>query len=103
MLEKIDFREGKVLFNYFHRIDLEKPLKNYDPELSEDLLSVSYFNDEYIIDIGWYYLDGGVGVFILNLIKDNNWDLPFKREIIYEKENVEKSINGYIDFVYKLR
>lgn len=98
MFENFDFKDGKVNFNYFWKVNLKSSLEEDVYSLSEDMLSLSYFDNKYIIDIGWY--ENGEN-FMISLIKDDNWDSPQKIEKIKSKEEIEEVLQIFIEAVYK--
>lgn len=98
MLENFDFKNGKVNFNYFWKIDRKSTVQADKYSLSEDMLSISYFDNKYIIDIGWH--DSSES-FVISLIKDDNWDSPQQTEKVKSKEKIEKVLQNFIEAVYK--
>lgn len=92
MLENFDFRDGKVNFNYFGKIDHNSSPQEDNYFLSEDMLSLSYSDNKYIIDIGWY--ESGES-FVISLIKDDNWDSPQKIKKIKSKEEIEEVLQNF--------
>lgn len=86
-IQQITFPEDCILIHHeFYTYD---PEKSYSNELSyeylgEDLLQCTFEEDNMIIDLGWYgNIDTNKGEFKLQLIKDENWEIPF--EVIYSK------------------
>ncbi|WP_458122211.1 hypothetical protein [Paenibacillus sp. Z6-24] len=98
MLEKFDFKDGKINFNYFGKIDYKSSLQEDEYFLSEDMLSLSYFNNKYIIDIGWYDSNKS---FVISLIKDDEWEFPKETEQIKNKEKIEEMLQRFIELVYE--
>ncbi|WP_308640934.1 hypothetical protein [Paenibacillus nuruki] len=97
-MENFDFKDGKVNFNYFGKIDYKSSLQEDESSLSEDMLSLSYFDNKYIIDIGWYDSNQS---FIIHLIKDDDWEFPQKTEKFKNKEKIEEILQTFIEVVYK--
>ncbi|MCW6111094.1 hypothetical protein [Clostridium sporogenes] len=75
MFEDINF--GKGVNKKYIDFDVNKdiPLEEQIDLLKEDLLQVSYDND-YIIDMGWYPEFDEEGNFRVSVIKDYQWDNP---------------------------
>lgn len=99
MFKDLDFHPGKVVFNDFD-IDIERPLNEQEFSLKEDILQVNY-NDEFIIDIGWYPEFDIKGEFKISVIENFEWDEP----IMQKKCNDIKTLHEYtkecISFVSK--
>ena len=107
MFEDINFGKGVnkkyIDFNINKNIILEEQIGL----LKEDLLQVSYEND-YLIDVGWYPEFDEKGNFAVSVIKDYQWDNPILQksckdlnllnEYIHECINLIESKNGYYDF-----
>ena len=79
MFEKLDFTPGKIAYDDFNA-DPETPLTDQTDLLKEDMFQVMY-DDQYIIDVGWYPSFSQDGSFQIVIIKDFNWSEPVcKRE-----------------------
>lgn len=103
MLENFDFRDGKIFFNYMHRFTEDISPEEYERFLSEDLLAVYYFEKQYLIDVG-SYSRGKNDIFIVKLIKDDNWEEPplFQRETESVNE-IELILEEFIDLIYNMK
>lgn len=79
----------RIEINNFTEYDIEKDGEKYSFELCEDLLQLS-FNEEVniIIDLGWYPSGDINGNYILQFIKDYNWDFPLEELITRSKKEV---------------
>ncbi|MDE5984500.1 MAG: hypothetical protein K2H13_04520 [Eubacterium sp.] len=92
---KYNFEPGKIVYNEFN-IDFSLPFSKQIDCLNEDLMQVSY-NENYILDIGWYPESNPSGSFIIQLIKNYCWDNPiFKEKCKSENDlvdNIIKAIN----------
>lgn len=86
MFKNFNFHPGHVTFDDFN-IDINKSLSEQICSLKEDLFQVSFFNDKYIIDIGWtndFDIDGR---FRIEIIKDKDWNKPlFSKETVNTTE-----------------
>lgn len=82
-----DFKSGSVVYNEYH-IDFSRALSKQLDHLTEDLLQVKYDNG-YLLDVGWYPEYDFNGTFVVQVVKDENWELP----IYYAKCVSEENIN----------
>lgn len=64
----------------------------YKLEFEEDLLQVQFFNEKYILDVGWYPTRGKNGKFKVYVIKNYDWENP-----LFVRSN--KKISGLIDTI----
>lgn len=103
MLENFDFRDGEIYFNYMYRFTEDMSLEEYERCLSQDLLAVYYFEKQYLIDVGSYSI-GENDIFIVRLIKDDNWDEPPLLERKTESVNeIELILEEFIDLIYTMK
>lgn len=98
---KCDFRDGVILFDYFYRLKVDGSIEDNEKYLTEDLFSISYFNNKYIIDVGYYTKDSS-GLFIGKVVYEDNWEEP---QIVKETTSI-KEIEGMladlINFIYNM-
>jgi len=87
---EIDFNPGTVGFDGFD-IDPNRPLKDQEDSLREDMFQVNY-GDKYTIDIGWKPNLNINGKFKIRIIKDYDWDNP----IFYKKTNDLKILRKHV-------
>lgn len=99
-MKSINYKTGKVIYDGFH-IDFSKAFSEQLDNLTEDLLQVE-FPGNFLLDIGWYPEYEPKGHFIVQLIKEENWEKPkykkccTKMEELYENiESVLNLINSY--------
>lgn len=78
MFEIMNFKTGKIIYDDFD-INPKVSLESQIDLLKEDLFQVNY-NDEYIVDVGWFPEFNENGSFRICVIKDFNWEVP-----LYEK------------------
>ena len=96
MLEHIDLKDGVVSYDGFTWLkDYSTFINNID-ELTEDLLQISFFEDNYLIDVGWY----SDKIFSLQLIKNRDWDNPMKLIKVQTPNEVVDVIPLLIDLLY---
>lgn len=95
-LENINFpKNSKVVKNVFTTYD---PSNEYDVEesflnLQEDLLQVSFEDQNQIVDLGWYGdFDKNEGSFIIYIIKDQDWDNPLQIEKSKSQKEITKAL-----------
>lgn len=81
--EILNNSKGKIRYNDLIKIDFEVDILESIEELKEDLLQIEYENN-IIIDLGWYPSFDLNGSFQLQIVKDSDWFVP-----IYKKESTE--------------
>ncbi|WP_191014394.1 hypothetical protein [Treponema zioleckii] len=87
--------EGKVIYNEFD-FDLSKSIEGQEKCLLEDILQISFQNNV-LLDLGWYPELYSRGRFVLQVIKDYDWEkalykIEFK-ELSLISENIKKATN----------
>ena len=76
MEHDIDFKDGIITYeNLFWLFNNTNELI-YKLEFEEDLLQVQFFNEKYILDVGWYPNPRKNGVFKVYVIKNYDWENP---------------------------
>lgn len=87
MIEDIDFSPGTITFNQISELSMAMSLDSQKFYLLNDLLHVNYPNN-FLIAIGWYPEEMEVddGCFIIEVIKDKNWE-----NALYHKEYLSLS------------
>ena len=94
-MQRIDLKSGKITYNEF-RIHFDIPFSEQLDSLLEDLVQIEY-EDGYLIDLGWYPEFDAAGRFIVQLIKDYNWEKPIyiqkSRDVKQLKEILVNAIN----------
>lgn len=79
-IEDFRFGNGKVVFWDLDSISVGIPIKEQLDELKEDLAQI-HFPSGVIIDVGWYPEFSMAGSFVVNVVRENEWDDPiFKME-----------------------
>lgn len=73
--EIIDWGSGEVLLWDLWFLDQSQPLLEQVDCLKEDLAQVAYEN-EVLLDIGWYPEFSDAGGFVIRVVKQINWDEP---------------------------
>ena len=75
MEPKIDFKDGIITYeNLFWLFNNTNEFNKL--EFEEDLLLVQFFNEKYILDVGWYPHIGRNGKFTVYVIKNSDWRNP---------------------------
>jgi hypothetical protein len=74
-LKFINKLDGIILQNNFDGINENVPLQNQLSLMAEDMLQIEFEND-LILDVGWYFRSAAGGYFITYVIKDCDWDNP---------------------------
>ena len=74
-----NFQNGNIIYDNFC-FDVSKKIECQEDSLVEDLLQVS-FPDNLLLDLGWYPEFDITGQFVLQIIRNYDWDIPlYKRE-----------------------
>lgn len=100
-MNKLLLRDGEVYFNYLDRIVESVGKESYYLYTSEDILSVSFFNEKYIIDFGCYTVREK-DIFIIRLIENNDWDNPIHEKRMENLNNIYNEINNFVEYIYSL-
>lgn len=95
VFENMDLLDGKIIFNTLW-YDEDMPLENQPYPLGEDMFAITYADDAWIIDVGWY---NQIGKFILMVVKDQDFDDPFVRIICDDIPIVQKAMAFCLDYV----
>lgn len=92
MLE-LNILEGKVIYNELN-FDLSKSIEEQENCLLEDLLQIS-FQDNILLDLGWYPELDFKGRFVLRVIKDYKWEEPLYKiefkDLYLISDNIKKA------------
>jgi hypothetical protein len=72
---EFDWGSGRVTTWNIDDLDLSKGIASQVDLLAEDLVQVR-FGDHVILDLGWYPEFDPEGHFVLNVIKDEDWETP---------------------------
>lgn len=94
-----NFSQGEIIYNNFN-IDFDVPFEQQKDELLEDLLQIKFEND-YLIDLGWYPECDITGKFILYLIKNENWQNPVYKHSCNKKDELIMSLDIAIGIINK--
>lgn len=87
-MENIDLQSGKITYNQFN-IDFNVSYSRQIEELLEDLIQIEYENG-YLIDLGWYPEYNPNGKFIVQVIKNYDWEKPIYKEQSRDKKKLKK-------------
>ena len=98
MNHPFDFGEGEVTYCSWE-IDEFIPLCRQLWELRQDLIQVEYKNRNLIIDVGWYPDFNPEGQFVIQVIKNQDWEQPVLRR---EAFSVEESKVCVAELVEKI-
>ena len=98
MINGVEFGEGVIC--EFDDFDLQTdiPLIEQVDLLKEDLLQVTYDNN-YLIDVGWYPEFDPQGMFDVSVIKDNDWSDPVIKKKCKDLNLLFKYLKEAIGFV----
>lgn len=86
----------KVEYNSFTEYDIEKHGESDLFELNEDLLRLYNEKANLMIDLGWYPAYDVDGNYVLELIKNFEWDRPLKRVVSKSKKEIVSDIEKWL-------
>lgn len=98
-MDGIDFKSGEIIYDEFH-VDFSKTLLEQLDSLTEDLLQVKYA-DNYLLDLGWYPEYEVDGKFVVQLIKDKNWNTPRYKACCKSQKELIQILETAISFISK--
>lgn len=101
MIKNINIKKGRIDYDEFN-LDPDKSLAEQSDLLLEDLLQISYLDDKYVIDVGWYPEFDVNGNFIIYVIKKLNWEDPLYKVKCNDIQELIKNLQFLIDKVDKL-
>jgi hypothetical protein len=96
----INLRNGIIAYDEFN-IDPNLSLQDQIIELQEDLLQIQYDNN-IVVDVGWYPELDPSGKFIIYIIKDSDWDSPLYKKVVKLK-NIATELQKAIDLIPTLK
>lgn len=100
MLDRLNFLEGTITYDNFSWINSSNIYLDHLEDLSEDLLQVTFFDERYILDVGWYPEFNANGQFILQVIYNYNWEKPFYIEKTKDLQILMDSIHKAIALIH---
>lgn len=100
MLKNINFGTGVIKYNEFH-IKNDIPLKKQELFLTEDLLQVEYKN-KIILDLGWFPEFNCNGVFLINIIRNYDWNNPIFKKEVYVLSELKNELIKAINLINSL-
>lgn len=83
------------------KLDLNKDARVQKDLLQEDLLQVEFSDRGFVLDLGWFPAYDIHGRFVLNVIKDGDWEAPVLKMEFIETRDLEINLNKAIDFCTK--
>jgi len=84
-------------------ISFEKPLKDQTDDLYEDMFYSIYEDISITLDIGWYGNTKNLeGIFILYLIKEDDWDNPLLKLSTKDLYILKHFIKSSVEFIDKI-
>jgi hypothetical protein len=90
-----DWKNGQVTFWVLDRLRADLALGEQVIFLREDLAQIEFPNSR-LLDVGWYPTLKEDGRFIVQVIKDKNWDDPVLHVEVPSLETLREAINGAI-------
>lgn len=98
MLKDINFGKGVKKIYIDFDVNKDIPLEEQIDLLKEDLLQVSYDND-YLIDIGWYPEFDEEGNFRVSVIKDYQWDNPILQKSCRDLNLLDEYLHECVELI----
>lgn len=98
MKPNIDFTPGRVTLNDMD-LNPDIPLLDQIDDLKEDLIQVNY-NDEFIVDVGWYPEFDENGYFKIFVIEGFDWSSPV---IVRESKSLKQLVEDLNECVSYIR
>ena len=92
-MDNIDFKSGDVIYN-----DFNKKYSEQEDCLLEDLLQVTYAQG-YLLDVGWYPELESEGEFVVQIVKEKNWEEPIYKSNSKNKEDLVQDLNNAIRII----
>ena len=93
MLDKLKLRDGIVTYDGISWLgNNESEFINNKDNLTEDLLQISFSNEKYIVDVGWYPDFDENGQFTVLLIHILDWQKPLRLEKVKTIKDLSKLI-----------
>ena len=89
--------KGTVIYDDFN-IDFTKSIQTQTDSLKEDLLQIS-FAENFVLDLGWYPENNIRGKFVLQIIKEYDWENPIYKKTINYSTDVYQKINDAINTI----
>lgn len=75
---EFDWGIGVVTFWDLDELDVSKPIRDQIEILKEDLIQVR-FRENIVLDVGWYPSFSRRGRFVVEVVKDCDWESPVCR------------------------
>ena len=98
LFENINYGKGVVSIYNELRLTSDLQLEDQLDSLTEDLVQIIYDNN-YIIDLGWYPEYEANGCFSIYIIKDNDWDNPVNQISCRDIDELEGHLTEAISFI----
>lgn len=103
MKEKLVLRDGVVTFDDLLDIKENDNFVNLTSWRGEDLLQISFFNEKYIIDVGWFPAHNIHGHLRIVVVKNQNWNNYLYVVKTKTYNGLIKAINDAVEFIYSVK
>lgn len=94
---EINFQSGEIIYNEF-KIDFSKEYSEQEECLLEDLLQVKY-TQGYLLDVGWYPEYESEGEFVVQIVKNQNWEEPIYKNNSKNRVDLVQDIKNAIRII----
>lgn len=78
----------KITYNNFTEYDISIHGEEYSYELNEDLLQLICDKANIIIDLGWYVNGENGGNYIIQVVKEYDWENPVEKVVTWSKVEI---------------
>ena len=100
-MNKLRLGEGIISYDdLFHWFTEKVSIDEHISWLDEDLAQITFPNNNYIIDIGWYPSRDIEGEFAVVVVKNKNWDEYLFMECTRSYDGLIDAINKAVEFIY---
>ena len=100
-MNKLRLGEGIISYDdLFHWFTEKVSIDEHISWLDEDLAQITFPNNDYIIDIGWYPSRDIDGEFAVVVIKNNDWSNYLFQENTRNYGDLINIINRAVEFIY---
>ncbi|KZE76580.1 hypothetical protein AV926_15670 [Myroides marinus] len=82
---------GNITYDTLTLLDFSLTTDEVIDELKEDLMQVEFDNNT-LLDIGWYPEFNAQGQFTIQVIKDYNWEVPLFKAHCKTLEDIENTL-----------
>jgi hypothetical protein len=94
-IPQIDWESGQVTYWHLGFLDPLRPLVEQIGDLKEDLAQITY--GDRVLDVGWYPEFSEEGEFVVQVVRDTNWEEPLFQERCRTVDALVLSLNAAVE------